>query len=100
MDGWPFYIPRLFVYHSRAKVNSKNTRRFSHGAKTNEIYYDPVFISYLVIWYFISNKSNLTSTKNELWLNLKFFLFFLMTAFHMYCARIRKTFRKWSKQKI
>ena len=29
---------------------------------------------------------------NQFWLNLKFVLVFFMSAFHMYCAKIRKNF--------
>ena len=29
---------------------------------------------------------------NQVWLNFKFVLVFLMSLFHMYCARIRKNF--------
>lgn len=31
---------------------------------------------------------------NQFWLNLKFVSVFLMSVFHMYCARIRKNFEK------
>ena len=31
---------------------------------------------------------------NQFWLNLKFVLVFIMSVFHMYCAKIRKNFEK------
>jgi putative membrane protein len=36
---------------------------------------------------------------NQLWLNLKFVSVFLMSVFHMYCARIRKNFEKKINEK-
>ena len=35
----------------------------------------------------------------EKWLLIKFFLVFLMTVFHMYCAKIRKTFEAKRNEK-
>ena len=36
---------------------------------------------------------------NQFWLNLKFVLVFLMSAFHMYCAGIRKNFENNKNKK-
>ncbi len=36
---------------------------------------------------------------NQFWLNLKLLLVFLMSVFHMYCARIRKNFENNNNQK-
>ena len=38
-------------------------------------------------------------THNQLWLNLKFVLVFLMSIFHMYCAKIRKNFESNTNKK-
>ena len=32
--------------------------------------------------------------QNEAWLNIKFLMVFLMSVFHMYCAKLRKTFER------
>ena len=37
--------------------------------------------------------------QNELWLNLKFVAVFFLSAFHMYCARIRKVFEQGQNKK-
>ena len=37
--------------------------------------------------------------QNELWLNLKFVAVFFLSAFHMYCARIRKVFESGQNKK-
>ena len=36
---------------------------------------------------------------NQLWLSLKFVLVFLMSIFHMYCAKIRKNFENMENKK-
>ena len=37
---------------------------------------------------------------NQFWLNLKFVLVFIMSVFHMYCAKIRKNFENNINKKM
>ena len=85
-----FYLPRLFVYHSKVKVNSEEYRTFSTMEyKLLKYIMNP---SLILSWFFGLLLVIDLKIYNELWLNLKFVFVALMSVFHMYCARTRKLF--------
>ena len=85
-----FYLPRLFVYHSNAKINSSEYKTFVIMEKKLFIFImNP---SMIFTWIFGICLIYMNDYSNLLWLNLKIILVVLMSSFHMYCARIRKNF--------
>ena len=85
-----FYLPRLFVYHSKVKINSNEYKTFlTMEYKLLKYIMNP---SLILTWFFGLLLVFHLKIYNELWLNLKFSAIVLMSMFHMYCARIRKLF--------
>ncbi len=85
-----FYLPRLFVYHSKVKSNSSEYKIFlTMEYKLLKYIMNP---SLVLSWVFGLLLVIHLEIYNELWLNLKFSMVVLMSIFHMYCARIRKIF--------
>ena len=85
-----FYLPRIYVYHSKAQKKSTEYKTFIVMEQKLMMYImNP---SMILTWFFgVLLVVNL-EIYNQLWINLKFVLVFLMSIFHMYCARIRKNF--------
>ncbi len=92
-----FYLPRLYVYHSKAKKNSSEYETFiTMEKKLMKYIMNP---SMIFTWLFgVFLVLNL-EIYNQLWLSLKFVLVFLMSIFHMYCAKIRKNFENMENKK-
>ncbi len=83
-----FYLPRLFVYHSQTQRATPEYNRFLEMEKKLLRYImNPSFILTWVIGISLVYKIG-----HAQWLNLKIVCVFLMSAFHMYCAKIRKEF--------
>ena len=85
-----FYLPRLYVYHSGTKRNSREYKIFiTMEKKLMRYIMNP---SMILTWLFGVLLVLHLEIYNQFWLNLKFVLVFIMSVFHMYCARIRKNF--------
>ena len=85
-----FYLPRLYVYHSMTKKNSSEYKIFlTMEKKLMKYIMNP---SMILTWFFGILLVFHLEIYNQVWLNFKFVLVFLMSLFHMYCARIRKNF--------
>ena len=85
-----FYLPRLYVYHSGAKKNSPEYWTFlTMEKKLMKYIMNP---SMILTWLFGVLLVLHLEIHNQFWLNLKFVLVFLLSVFHMYCAKIRKNF--------
>ena len=85
-----FYLPRLYVYHSGIKRNSPEYKIFiTMEIKLMKYIMNP---SMILTWLFGILLVLYLEVYNQFWLNLKFVLVFLMSVFHMYCAKIRKNF--------
>ena len=85
-----FYLPRLYVYHSGTKRNSPEYKLFIiMEVKLMKYIMNP---SMILTWFFGILLVLYLEVYNQFWLNLKFVLVFLMSVFHMYCAKIRKNF--------
>ena len=85
-----FYLPRLYVYHSKTKKKSSEYNTFIiMEQKLMRYIMNP---SMILTWVFgVLLVLNL-EIYDQFWLSLKFVFVFLMSVFHMYCAKIRKTF--------
>lgn len=85
-----FYLPRLFVYHSKAKNNSTEYNTFIiMETKLLRYIMNP---SMILTWIIGTALVVHLQAYNQIWLNIKFVLIVFMSVFHMYCARIRKGF--------
>ena len=85
-----FYLPRIYVYHSMEKKESKSYMTFSVMEKKLLKYImNPSFILTFVTGTVLVL---ITKQYNEKWFVLKFLLVFVMAIFHMYCAKVRKDF--------
>ena len=85
-----FYLPRLYVYHSGIKRDSPEYKIFvTMEKKLMKYIMNP---SMVLTWLFGVLLVLHLEIYNQVWLNLKFVLVFLMSVFHMYCAKIRKNF--------
>ncbi len=92
-----FYLPRLYVYHSMSKKNSTEYKIFiTMEQKLMKYIMNP---SMILTWLFGALLVSYLENHNQFWLNLKFVLVFLMSVFHMYCAKIRKTFEQKINEK-
>ncbi len=85
-----FYLPRLYVYHSATKSNSPEYKTFiTMEKKLMKYIMNP---SMILTWLFGVLLVLYLEIYDQFWLNLKFVLVFVMSVFHMYCAKIRKNF--------
>ena len=92
-----FYLPRLFVYHSKENKNSKTYSTFIIMEKKLLKYImNPSFIIT-----FVSGLTLVLQTKQyeERWFIIKFLLVIFMSVFHMYCAKVRISFEKMLNEK-
>ena len=89
-----FYLPRLFVYHSKAKNNSTEYNTLiTMETKLIKYIMNP---SMILTWIIGTALVVHLQAYNQVWLNIKFVMVVLMSVFHMYCARIRKRFENKS----
>tara|TARA_X000000950_G_C13433312_1_gene464941 strand:- start:70 stop:456 length:387 start_codon:yes stop_codon:yes gene_type:complete len=87
-----FYLPRLFVYHSKAGSNTKEYNTFLiMEKKLLKFIMNP---SMILTWVFGILLVLYQQSYEETWLKIKFILVVLISIFHMYCARIRKIFEQ------
>ncbi len=92
-----FYLPRLYVYHTKISKKDKSYQTFiTMERKLMKYIMNP---SMILTWVFGTLLTYQISVYDQLWLNLKFVLVFLLSVFHMYCARIRKSFEKGKNNK-
>ena len=83
-----FYLPRLFVYHCQVKVKTQEYKRFVIMEKKLLKYImNPSFILTWIIGIIL-----VINIEPALWLNIKIICIVLMSAFHMYCAKVRRKF--------
>ena len=85
-----FYLPRIFVYHSKVKINSNQYKTFIiMERKLLKIIMNP---SMILTWIFGLLLVINQKIYDQTWFQLKFIFVVLISIFHMYCARIRKLF--------
>ena len=85
-----FYLPRIYVYHSKEKINTHSYKTFMVMEKKllkyimNPSFFLTLFTGIVLVV--------TTEQIQERWFIIKFVLVALMAVFHMYCAKIRKDF--------
>ena len=90
-----FYLPRLFVYHCQVKVKTQEYKRFVIMEKKLLKYImNPSFILTWIIGIIL-----VINIEPALWLNIKIIGIVLMSAFHMYCGKVRKIFENNNNKK-
>ena len=92
-----FYLPRLFVYHSKAKSSSTEYGTFIVMEKKllRYIMNPSMILTWIVGTLLVIH----TAAYDQIWLNVKFVLVVLMSIFHMYCAKVRKGFENKANKK-
>ncbi len=87
-----FYLPRIFVYHSETK---KNTRQYKTFNTMERKLYNYIMNPSLVgTWVFGILLTLITDSYQAIWINLKLVLIFFLTLFHIYCGKNIQTFKK------
>ena len=90
-----FYLPRLFVYHCQVKSKTQEYKRFVVMEKKLLKYImNPSFILTWIIGTIL-----VINIEPALWLNIKIVCIVLMSAFHMYCAKLRRLFENNDNEK-
>ena len=85
-----FYLPRIYVYHSMEKTESKSYATFTvMEKKLLRFIMNPSFIVTFITGALLVY---VTEQYNQKWFLIKFLLVFTMAIFHMYCAKVRKDF--------
>ena len=85
-----FYLPRIFVYHSKASHNSSEYQTFLvMEKKLLKLIMNP---SMIFTWVFGLLLVLEQEVYNQTWFNLKFIFVVFMSVFHMYCARVNRLF--------
>ena len=86
------YLPRIFVYHSNSKKKSEEYKTFIiMERKLLNYIMNP---SLVLTWIFGLSLVIVNNYFYATWFLIKFFLVILMTAFHIYCAKITKEFER------
>ena len=92
-----FYLPRLFVYHTQMSKKDKSYQTFLiMEQKLMKYIMNP---SMILTWVLGPLLAHHIGVFDQLWLNLKFIFVFLLSAFHMYCARVRRNFEDGNNEK-
>ena len=92
-----FYLPRLFVYHSSCKEKSDQYKIFiTMETKLLRFIMNP---SMFLTWFLGIALALLNNYFLTTWLIIKIILVILMSAFHMYCAKVRKDFVSYNNKK-
>lgn len=92
-----FYLPRIFVYHSDAKTNSSEYKVFVVMERKLLLYImnPSMILTWILGFLLILN----TQEYDASWFIIKLVLVFLMSVFHIYCAKVRKDFEKKRNKK-
>ena len=81
MDGWPLYLPRIFVYHSQADHESQKTVfKIMERKLYNYIMMPAMFLSWLFGILLIHNLG--LGIFSELWMQIKTIAVVILTYYH------------------
>ncbi len=87
-----FYMPRLFVYHSRLAVGSEASEMFKEmERKLIRIIINPAMI---LAWIFGLCMAFGQDYWGDIWFQVKFFCVMVMSAFHGFLSRWRRQFAR------
>ena len=85
-----FYLPRIFVYHAQESIKTKQYATFT--TMERKLYKYIMNPSLVGTWIFGIILTVLTEAHVYIWFVIKFLCVCLLTAFHVYCGKIRKEF--------
>lgn len=86
-----FYLPRLYVYHTRVKHGSEASNLFDHMEyKLLKIIMNPAMIATFIFGFAMIYSMGLQGYGK--WLHVKLVLLVLLAGFHGFLAKTRKTF--------
>jgi putative membrane protein len=93
------YLPRLFVYHSTAKIGGElETKMEEAEAKLLRIIMNPAMIAAFVLGLLILI-SNASLYADSTWIFIKIILAFSLIAYHGFLAKTRKAFLNGGRPK-
>jgi putative membrane protein len=96
MTAWMagmFYLPRLFVYHAEATVNSEQDQTFKRMEKNLlRVIMNPAMILTIMLGLMLAHTYGISALGT--WFHLKMFLVFFLVILHAILARHRKYFEK------
>ena len=85
-----FYLPRIYVYHSKEKVNTSSYKTFIvMERKLLKYIMNPSFVLTFLTGFILI--INIGEVQEKCFIS-KFLLVLSMAAFHIYCAKLRKDF--------
>ncbi len=88
-----FYLPRLYVYHTKVKYDSEASNLFEiMEYKLLKIIMNPAMIATFVLGFLMIYLMGFSSYGK--WLHLKLLLLFILAGFHGFLAKIRKNFAR------
>lgn len=87
-----FYLPRLYVYHTRAKTGSELDETLKiMERRLLRIICNPAMILTFIFGIALAHYIDWQASG---WFHAKLFLLFLLSTFHGFCARWRKQFER------
>ena len=92
-----FYLPRIFVYHTETKTNTKQYKTFI--IMERKLYKYIMNPSLIGTWFFGIYLTVLTEAHLYVWFNIKFLCVLLLTIFHVYCGIVKREFEKGNNTK-
>lgn len=88
-----FYLPRLYVYHSEARVGSDVSEIFKvMERKLLRLIMNPAMIASWVAGLVLVFVYDVIDWSSDIWFHIKLLLVILMTVFHAFLARWRRAF--------
>ena len=92
------YLPRIFVYHSENKLNNDISGVFK--IMERRLYFYIMYPAMLLSWIFGLALIHSVGTEllSALWMQVKFFLVIILTAYHFYLGSLLNQF-KWDQNK-
>lgn len=92
-----FYLPRIFVYHSSAKIKTDKYDTFTIMEK--KLFKYIMTPSLVLTWVLGLALAILIEVHSEIWFSIKFVLVFFLTLYHIYCGKIVVNFEKLQNKK-
>lgn len=93
-----FYLPRLFVYHTRAKVGSEMDKTFQiMEAKLTKLIINPAMIASFILGLLLIQINGLGNFTG--WFHAKLLLLIFLIGVHGFCIRYKKAFAAGKNKK-
>ncbi len=93
-----FYLPRLFVYHTRAKVGSEMDKTFQiMEAKLTKLIINPAMIASFILGLILIQINGLSNFTG--WFHAKLLMLIFLIGVHGFCIRYKKAFAAGKNKK-